>query len=293
MSDHTSNSVSFPTNPEDNRPLPELIAEAYGFPLAYHDHEDGNRYYAVQDWISGVAEPPNPTNFWAMMKKRLAKANVGLYIPCVQLPYRATNGRTYKMDHAQAETLYQITQRMDAQTGLRDKVLNFLAQAGVTLDEMRIDPDKALDAGIRGYKRKGKTDKWIETRLQSKAQRLNFTAAFRRSMRQDPQQWQYAVITDEMRLGLWKRSTAALKTQMGLTKNDNLRDHQSDIAIAYELLAERISAYELDRERDLEFDQAKKIVRTNSESVGKHAEETGRRLGIDIATDQPLLPGNV
>jgi hypothetical protein len=50
------------------------------------------------------------------------------------------------MDHANAEILYQITQRMDVTTGIRDKVLRFLAQAGVVVDEMRVDPDKIIEA---------------------------------------------------------------------------------------------------------------------------------------------------
>jgi len=54
-------------------------------------------------------------------------------------------------------------------------------------------------------------------------------------------------------------------------------------------LAEEVSAVELDQKSDLGFDQAKGIVRTKSESVGKHAEETGRRLGIDVATGRRLL----
>lgn len=93
-----------------------------------------------------------------------------------------------------------------------------------------------------------------------------------------------------MRIGLWKRNTATLKKDIGIKEGDNLRDHQSDIALAYELLAERISARELEQNNNLEFDQAKQIVRENSESIGPHAAETGRRLGIDIATDRPLLP---
>jgi hypothetical protein len=100
---------------------------------------------------------------------------------------------------------------------------------------------------------------------------------------------QYAIITDEMRYGLWKRNTSTLRKQMGLQKKDNLRDHQSRLAILYEALAEEVSSVELDQKNDLAFDQAKSIVRSNSESVGVHAEETGRRLGIDIATNRPLL----
>ncbi len=169
------------------------------------------------------------------------------------------------MDYAQAEVLYQITQRMDVQTGLRDQVLEFLARSGVILDEIRIDPEQAIDAAIEAYKRQGKSEKWIEARLQGKVQRLRFTASFRKSMRTDPSQWQYAIITDEMRLGLWKRNTAALRKQMGLERKDNLRGHQSRLAILYEALAEEVSSVDLDQKSDLAFDQAKTIAQIRNQ----------------------------
>lgn len=291
MSDSTSDPLSFPFASESNdkRPLPEIVAERCGFALAYVDHDDGKRYYAVQDWIVGVAQSAEPRVFWAKMKKRFQKATIELLPSCQQFPYRSSSGRTYQMDYAQAEALYQITQRMDAQTGIRDKVLQYLARAGVIFDEVRIDPDKAIDAALAAYRRQGKTDKWIETRLRSKFIRTEFTSAFRKSMRELPQKRHYALITDEMRLGVWKRTTATLREQMGLKKPDSLRDNQSGIALAYETLAEEISAFELNQKEDLSFDQAKGVVRINSESVGKHAEETSQRLGIDVATNRPLL----
>jgi hypothetical protein len=44
------------------------------------------------------------------------------------------------MDFASAQTLYYVTQRMDAETGIRDDVLQYLAKAGVIVDELRVDP---------------------------------------------------------------------------------------------------------------------------------------------------------
>lgn len=288
MSDFTTPSVSLSLPANDPRPLPEIIADLAGFPLAYADVE-GERYYAVQDWIAGVAHSGEPRTFWTAMKRRLKKAGIELSTLCTQLPYRATNGKSYKMDFAAAMGLYQITQRMDANTGLRDKVLKFLAQAGVVLDDFRIDPEQAIDAAIEAYRRMGKSEEWIAVRIQSKAARLRFTGAFKHALKGEPQRWHYGVITDAMRLGLWKRNTAKLREQMGLKKDANVRDHQSMLAVSYELLAETISATELEMNKNLEFEAARRIVHDNSEDVGRHAEATGKRLGIDIATNRPLL----
>jgi hypothetical protein len=122
----------------DNRPLPERIAALYNFKLAFHD-DDGLRLYAVQDWIAGIVPSSNVRNLWSMMKKRRPQ----LYTRCVQLPYKATDGKKYPKDFADAETLYLITQRMEAHSGNRDAVLEYLAHAGVVLDELVRDPEKA------------------------------------------------------------------------------------------------------------------------------------------------------
>src|SRR5258708_7547572 len=105
MSDSTSNSISFPIEPDpnDKRPLPEIVADRWSFPLAYVDHEDGKRYYAVLDWILGVAQTPNASEFWRAMKRRLNTAGVETRTWCTGLPYRASDGKTYKRDHAEAE----------------------------------------------------------------------------------------------------------------------------------------------------------------------------------------------
>src|SRR6185369_9541168 len=193
---------------DEDRPAPELVADAFNFKLSFHDAEAG-RFYAVQDWIAGVAHTSDPGAFWRMMQKRVFKATgVQLRTLCSELPYKATNGKTYQMDHAKAETLYYITQRMDAETGIRDEVLRYLAKAGVIVDELRQNPD-AVAEKVKNYKRsraerrdiapedaeeeihrvlervggkfhrQGKTDLWIEERIQGIITRKLFVEALK------------------------------------------------------------------------------------------------------------------
>lgn len=63
----------------DTRPLPLIIAERYGFPLQCHE-VDGKCWFAVQDWIAGVARTGEPRDFWYQLQKRLKKAGVELSI---------------------------------------------------------------------------------------------------------------------------------------------------------------------------------------------------------------------
>jgi hypothetical protein len=270
--------------------LPEIIAEYCGFKLAQKPVE-GKVYYAVQDWLHGVAQTNEPRKFWDAMKRRLKKVGIEMSSWCRQLPYTATDGKRYTVAYAEAEILYRITQRMDANTGIRDAVLQFLARAGVVVDEFRIDPEKAIEAAIEGYRRMGKTDTWISLRMRSKLGRNRFTSAFRESMRTAPERMHYALITDTMRIGLWKRTTKQLKQELNLDEKDSLRDNLTGAGLAYETLAEELSAMELSQTNNLEFNDANQIVRSNSEFVGQHAEKASRRLNVDIPTGRSLLPG--
>jgi hypothetical protein len=89
----------------------------------------------------------------------------------------------------------------------------------------------------------GKTDAWISWRLRGKLARNKFTASLKQALRTSPKDVHYAIITDTMRKGLWKRNTETLKKEMGLKKNDSLRDNFSLIALSYETIAEEMSTY--------------------------------------------------
>jgi hypothetical protein len=78
---------------------------------------------------------------------------------------------------------------------------------------------------------------------------------------------------------------------MGLGPKANVRDHGTEIMLTYETLAEQISEYSLRQGEEMEYDHARKIVRSDAEFVGKHASAASKRLGIDIPTGRPLLPG--
>jgi len=127
----------------EDRPLPELIADQYDFKLNLLNHENGKRYYAVQDWIAGVAQTKQPARFWNELNRRAVKAGYPeLFASCEKLSYTADNGKTYKMDFATAETLYQITERMSDESGIARQIKTYLAKAGVVVDDLRIEPKK-------------------------------------------------------------------------------------------------------------------------------------------------------
>lgn len=224
MSDLSLIQLSLFGNNDENKPLPEIIADKNHFPLQLYDTDNG-RVYAVQDWIKGIAQTDNPRRFWTDLKNRARKAGNELYARCVQLPYKATDGKKYQVDYADAEMLYLITQRMDTETGLRNKVLAYLAKAGVVIDEIRRNPETAA----------GMIDA-LETRHQQlreggKAKRNMLTAAAKETHAQSRPD--YVALTNAEYTVLFGAAKGELVRILGLDEKQasHFRDNISDLAL--------------------------------------------------------------
>lgn len=275
----------FESAQSDTRPLPLIIAERFGFPLQCHE-VDGKCWFAVQDWIAGVARTDEPRDFWYQLQKRLKKAGVELSTWCRQLPYQASNGKTYKLDFATDEGLYLITQRMDAETGLRNEVLRYLAKAGALTDAMRRDPDLALQIGVRGHLARGKSPEWIEERTSGMVARRVFLDAIRDAV-YNPN---YAQSTNAVYVGLCNHTAAELKQALGLAESANLRDALSSIALAYIRIAEQGIAQQLnDLPELISHEQCLVLIKRFAGIVGAQARQTSLALGRDVFTGQKLI----
>ena len=296
----------------DARPLPEIIASGGSgwseFPLQYHD-VDGKRYYAVQDWIAGVSGSDNPRQALANIKRRYKDGTVRtekkrgqkpitpehakyiqdqLLVSLVQLKYHASNGKNYTMDFATDEGLYLITQLIEAESEVRNHILAYLAKAGVALDEMRRDPGLAIDAGIAGYKRQGKSDAWIEQRNSGKIKRNEFTDAIQAAL-SGQEQNVYARATDTLSVGLFDRTTKRLRDELGLAARVSLRDHMPQLALMYIAITEAVISQELGSSSALTWAQAEPIIVTVAALIRPQITATSQYLGIDIATGARLL----
>src|SRR5262249_25969029 len=100
----------------------------------------------------------------------------------------------------------------------------------------------------------------------------------------------YAIATDDIYLGLWKRTAAYLKKELNVPKNDSLRDHQPHLALHYQGIAEEVAAQKLGSREELTWNEARIIIKDVAALIGEQAQATSRLLNMDIATGKPLLP---
>ncbi|MDQ7024002.1 MAG: hypothetical protein Q9P01_16180 [Anaerolineae bacterium] len=283
----------------DNTPLPLIVAKRWNFPLAHIQTENG-MVYAVQDWMRGLTGQKDIRNLWSMFKKTDAGKRMSNSI--VRLPYTTSNGRVHKRDHVDDKGLYLIAQymRVKRDRPMLDEVRRFLASAGAFVDEVRREPDKLaktmkdadklLDAFIDYHRKRGKNDRWIQMRIDSKIKRNKFTAALSEFVIDVLTPYHYAVATDDVYRGLWGRTAANLKKELQLTKRKNLRDHQPTIALHYQSIAEEVCAQKLGQRQELTWQEARDIICTIAKIIGRQAQETSELLNMDLATGKQLLP---
>jgi len=284
----------------DDTPLPLLVAKKWDFPLAFHIVE-GKYMYAIQDWLRGLTDLKDVSSVWAHFKKHKTWAEI---LNSIQgLPYKASDGKTYSREFTTDKSLYLIAEymRVTKSRPALDEIRKYLAAAGVFVDEIRLNPkavltsgamtpDQALDAGIEMYRAQGKSDAWIQMRVQSKIKRDEFVKALGRAIAEILNRNHYATATNDIYKGLWGHTAAHLKQELSVPKNGSLRDRQPTMALYFQGIAEEASAHELGVREEISWAEAREIVQTMASMIQPWIQQMSARLKMDIATGRPLLP---
>jgi len=290
----------------DDTPLPLLVAKKWGFPLAFHIVE-GKYLYAIQDWVRGLFGEDDIRHIWAKFKKQNPEFDT--LSSGSRMAYKTSNGRTQMRDFVTAKGLYLLTQNLRAvnsRPALKE-IREFLAAAGVLVDEMRRDEDlivfsskmtpeqmlsakeRAEDAIREAYYKQGKTKQWVDARMDSRVKRNRFTAALSKAIIEAMNPKRYATATDNIYIGLWNRTAVHLRQELSLPKQANLRDHQPQMALHFQGIVEEAVAHELGEKEEVTWAEGCHIIETMAEMVRPWTEQMSARLKMDIATGRPLL----
>jgi len=290
-------------------PLPLLVAREWHFPLQVHVHKRAY-FYAVQDWIAGLAscDTQKAADLWRKLRNETRNSNPGLKSgentsdsngtlnSVVELPYLASDGKTYQRDFAADRDLYFIAQEMRS-TKTRPAlaaIKDFLARAGAFADFARRDPAALLESAVAQYTKRGKSQGWIEIRVNGIVKRKELTAAICAAVVGELAEGNiYQRSTNELYLGLWKRTAAQLRTDLEIKPSASLRDHMGELALDYTRITEQICARRLNNMQAITPDMALGLIREIATLIHQQASQTARLLGIDLVTEKPLLkPSN-
>mgnify|MGYP000957781128 FL=1 len=280
----------------DQRELPLLIAEQFSFALQTHELE-GKTYFAVQDWIAGVSQSDRARKFWTDIKRR----NPQLSAACGQFPYTAENGKSYQMDYADAVTLYEITMRMGTETGIRNRVLRYLANSGEAIDQIRRNPEIALEIGIRltnpktaierarlAWLREGKDEAWIARRIEGMVARKGLTETLKAVVTGISGR-EYGIATGAVYQRLYEMTSAEIRTALNIPPTANIREHLSSRGLKYLTLAEDLITERLTIAESVMWEEAVQVIRECAGIIGRSVREVEAYMGRSVVTGLPLL----
>lgn len=168
------------TQNTDDRPLPLIMADRWGFSLQHHE-QGGALHYCIQEWIAGLTGESLRKS-----QKMFSDMRPQLSVSIGQLDYTAADSKTYRVPFTDDKGLYIITQnlRATAKRPMLKEIQQYLARAGAFADAARIDPESAVEsiesARRAKWERDGRDSAWIANRQNGIYTRKQLTAEIQR-----------------------------------------------------------------------------------------------------------------
>ncbi len=250
-------------------------------------------YYSIVDVVSWATgrEAKRAKDYWKNLKSQLKRIGNQSVTEPYSFKMPAADGKLRATDFVNAEQILRIVQEIPG--AKTNEIKDWLAQVGAERLEEGADPEEELKQALERvggkYRRQGKSDTWIEARIQGIITRKQFVEALKAAVIDAPDSL-YSQATDKLYLGLWERTTAQLRGELNLNDRQNPRDHFGEYALLYTRIAEMVCTNKLDKLEIVTLSMALEIVWAVAILIHKQASETAHALGFDLVTEQPFLP---
>ena len=130
-----------------------------------YDEKTETWYFSVVDIIGLLTESPDPGAYWRKLKQRLKKEGSEVVTNCHGLKLTAQDGKKYKTDVADAETLFRLIQSVPSPKA--EPIKLWLAQVGYERIKETEDPEAGIARARAIWAKQGRSPEWINQRLLS------------------------------------------------------------------------------------------------------------------------------
>ena len=249
--------------------------------------EEQQWYFSVIDVVEVLTESVNPRDYWFKMKKRVhSEDGIELSTICRQLKLLSSDGKRYSTDCANVKSLFRIIQSIPSPKA--EPFKQWLAQVGYERMQEIENPELAQERMKELYEKKGYPKDWIDKRLRGIAIRLNLTDEWKE--RGITKEKDFAILTAEISKATFGLTPSEYKNVKGLTKkNQNLRDHMTDLELIFTMLGERVTAEISQQEKPEDFEENKDVARRGGNVAGVARKETEKELGHSVISSENYL----
>ena len=250
------------------------------------DETEQQWYFSVVDVVAALTDSVNPTDYLKKMRKRDESLAAYLGTNCPQVEMMTESGKRRKVLAANIKGLFPIIQSIPSSKAEPFKL--WLAQVGYDRIQEIENPELAQERMKELYEQKGYPKDWIDKRLRGIAIRQNLTDEWKE--RGITEKSDYAILTAEISNATFGLTPSEYKKYKGLMKkNQNLRDHMSDLELIFTMLGERVTTEISQKEKPDTFIENKQVAQRGGNVAGVAREQAEKELGRSIVSNQNFL----
>ena len=250
------------------------------------NEEEQQWYFSVVDVVGVLTDSVNPTDYLKKMRKRDEELATYLGTTCPQVEMVTDTGKKRKTLAANVQALFRIIQSIPSPKAEPFKL--WLAQVGYERVQEIENPELAQERMKELYEQKGYPKDWIDKRLRGTAIRQNLTDEWKE--RGITEKSDYAILTAEISRATFGLTPSDYKIYKGLTKkNQNLRDHMSDLELIFTMLGERVTTEISQKEKPDTFTKSKQVAQRGGNVAGVAREQAEKELGRSVVSPENFL----
>ncbi|MCB9358942.1 Bro-N domain-containing protein [Candidatus Woesearchaeota archaeon] len=244
-------------------------------------------YFSIVDIIAILTESIDPTAYWRKLKQRLKEEGNETVTNCHALKMLASDGKMRLTDVGTTKEIFRLIQSVPSKKAEPLKL--WLAQVGYERIEEIENPELGQNRIKEYYELKGYPKDWIDRRLRGIAVRQELTDEWKDRNVQSEKE--FAILTNEISKATFGKTVGEYKKFKQLQKkNQNLRDHMTDLELIFTMLGEKTTT-EITKERNSQgFEECKDSAKEGGEAARDARESVERRLGKSTISKDNFLP---
>jgi len=216
-------------------------------------------------------------NYWKVLKHRLNEEGSELVTNCNQLKMMSSDGKFYKTDVADTETIFRLIQSIPSPKA--EPIRMWLAKVGNDRINELADPEQSLNRARQNWQKLGRSEKWIAQRMTGQETRNKLTDYWKNADVKEGDE--FAILTNIIHQEWTGLNTSQHKKLKNL-KSQNLRDHMNEAELIFTALAEFSTRQIAENLRSKGFEEnkipAKKGGKIASDAKLALEQKTGKRI---------------
>ena len=259
---------------------PIIVFKGKNIRRTFHKNE---WWFVVKDVVEVLTESLNVTDYIKKMRQRDSLLSEGWGQIVTPLSVE-TSGGEQKLNCANTEGIFRIIQSISSPKA--EPFKKWLAKVGYERVQEIEDPELATKRTRALYKAKGYPDDWIEKRMRGIAIREQLTNEWEK--RGIKEQKEYAILTAEISSVAFGVTPSKHK-QLKNLKNENLRDHMTDLELIFSMLGEAATT-EIAVQRDAQgFMENKEVSKAGGNIAGNARKELEKKSGQKVVSTSNFL----